>query len=462
MADDDFEMTDFPDSSTQNLRNMEESPIVADEGETILALYGEQYPEDTARFLKTPIGKIIIGIIASERAAKAELELQAQEQHMEEDQEKDSWLGWLFAALLHRQAAHAAHTNEAWQQQITDTLHHNRDSIAHEFMDVNSDDDYSTMIESLEDVLNKRTEEKAADHQQIDDKYQAMEDNLSTLDTMHDRDPSATVIETELQAKTAHISSLATRVSGLLNDGKENEAKEVLKEIQGLNIQAAGLQDMLDVKTGNKQLYDANANPVKSFGAASSIIDSDKKLLEKDGNLYLLPKNAELTAENKVEAHQAFVDSKNAQMLKQVVADNKKLEHNEVQQKPHYQQREKEIDLLHNQINQIKATQASALADTNVDRAEHLLKSAPLGSAKTAETSLPRIRDQFHSLMKNPTKQNIDKFKVILEQNFPDNGSRRLQSLLRPGMTQAQMQDPLNEFNALMSEKENPAGPKFK
>lgn len=112
----------------------------------------------------------------------------------------------------------------------------------------------------------------------------------------------------------AEIKLLGVKIQEQMQKGNQQEAKQLMHQLDCRNIEALNMKVMLDVYRSDKSYYDAEGSKVPSYKKASYVV-SNLQSLYKDGGgkFYLLEpgqKFNEMSAEEKVAAHNRFEQAK--------------------------------------------------------------------------------------------------------------------------------------------------------
>ncbi|CAM4487527.1 MAG: hypothetical protein LEGION0403_FIIPPAGN_00383 [Legionella sp.] len=135
----------------------------------------------------------------------------------------------------------------------------------------------------------------AAFHEQIENYEQLSNEEL---------DAQMGEMEAELHSLTDVI------FKTLENDepGSEEKARELLDQQVALNLDIAQLKDIRAKRDKQKSFYDANGVNVPSAKEAAFIVSNDKKVVNKNGQMYLVKKEAKIEDMTKEQLAQASSD----------------------------------------------------------------------------------------------------------------------------------------------------------
>ncbi|KTD66252.1 hypothetical protein [Legionella spiritensis] len=281
--------------------------------------------------------------------------------------------------------------------------------------------------------FNKNMEALEEHRQQIEQRYEDYNDNLKQADDFIDtlptdnKDDAIQKIEDKIKELEANNDKDAQRIYGLVDEGKENEARDELQKLNAKNLQVGTLKDMLSVVKGEKSLYTAegekidlnDTNVVDAFKESGFIVPDGQKIVtetnEETGEkeFFLLGEDDELTDENKESAKDAF-DRKKPELssVKSLVGDMK----------------DKELTSIRDEISKL---QTSANESAPVAKSEQTAAPAPAApskkSGKEADTDGPPktgedeekkeedLYDKFMALIKTIERIADEQFDKLLD-----------------------------------------------
>lgn len=140
----------------------------------------------------------------------------------------------------------------------------------------------------------------AAFHEQIES-YELLSDE--ELDTQMNE------IEEELHRQTEVILDILDSNE----PGSEDKARELLDQQVALNLDLAQLKDIRSQRAQQKSFYDANGVEVPSAKEATFIVNNDKKVINKDGQYYLVKKEDKVEDMTKEQLAKASSDFQKAE-----------------------------------------------------------------------------------------------------------------------------------------------------
>ncbi|MDX1836669.1 hypothetical protein DIZ81_00380 [Legionella taurinensis] len=175
-------------------------------------------------------------------------------------------------------------------------------------------------------------------------------------------------IEDKIKALSDKLESQLDDMQQLIESGKDDEARKILLEHNGLHLQIAGLKDMVGVLKGEKVLYKDDGQVAKSFDEAAFVLPLDKKVVKQNDKYYLIGAKQDLSTMEEHDLLQAQKDFERARPeisnLKLLVKHNHGLENERLQQ---VQDKSKslhnDIMTLRNQLTQIQAARSEVVAE---------------------------------------------------------------------------------------------------
>ncbi|MDR3501517.1 MAG: hypothetical protein P4L79_02945 [Legionella sp.] len=227
----------------------------------------------------------------------------------------------------------------------------------------------------------------AAFHEQIESYEQLSDEDLNT---------QMSQIEAELHRQTEVI--LDTLDSG--EPGSEEKARELLDQQVALNLDLAQLKDIRSKRDKQKTFYDADGVEVPSAKEAAFIIGNDKKVVNKDGQYYLVKKEDNINEMTKEQLAQASSDFQKAEheisTVSKAVTKTLKMEkafHNLDQRiddvSAKTQEKRDEKMNLENKIVLLQSVKASFLQQNPGLEQEAAPKPTPTLSGKAQSVSMP-------------------------------------------------------------------------
>ncbi|KTD48840.1 Dot/Icm system substrate protein LidA [Legionella rubrilucens] len=175
-------------------------------------------------------------------------------------------------------------------------------------------------------------------------------------------------IEDKIKALSDKLESQLDDIQQLIESGKDEEARKILLEHNGLHLQIAGLKDMMGVLKGEKVLYKEDGQVAKSFDEAAFVLPMDKKVVKRDDKFYLIGAKQDLSTMDEHDVLQAQKDFERARPeisnLKLLVKHNHGLENERLQQvQDKSRSLHNDIMTLRNQLTQIQAARSEVVAE---------------------------------------------------------------------------------------------------
>ncbi|CEK11175.1 hypothetical protein [Legionella hackeliae] len=313
-------------------------------------------------------------------------------------------------------------------------------------------DQYELLLKAFEMSPEQRTQTLTTLQQQITwlqeqvalSKDEHLTQRLVTLQTTYSilekqtETPESTVghLENKLKGFKKTLKTQAAQIGRLIEAGKDDEARELLHEHNGLHVQYEGLKDMISVLKGEKKLWNLNGQPMSpftDFGESAFILSKDESIVFHNGKHYLLPKDQSpenfpfMSQEEQDKAQVRFERAKpSISSLKTLVHHNKGLEVGlQTQKRENITARseamQQEILLLSNQLTKLQAARADLEVLMNQLRKEapEMAKSltpvpTPQPSSKTSTNVVTQSYRHILLLMKsNPTQQSVSRLESI-------------------------------------------------
>jgi hypothetical protein len=431
--------------------------------------------------LHSPAGEATIAMIGKELAEMAALEDNIQQEVLSEQRLHKRLMAFLLLGLLHRREAHADQLNEEAEQIIHQhakteeqtALKRQQAAAAlhpHEFVERNIAA-YSKAANAMEAMLENRLHESKTLEQALaelelnmllagkkyahyDTHLQEIYQELAKL-TLEGPIPPTT-IQQRIHALSQQIDLDTDQVSGLLDAGNEDEARDLMEISNARNLQIATLRDMLSVINDQKLMYTPMGMVTKDFQEAAYILAKEHKLVHDNGKYYLLKHGqnfAELSPSERDNSEQAYLRLRPEIMgVKQLVAHNQGVEekaHNErkTSLSARSDMMQQEILLLANQLTLIQAARADAMgAISEASTTTPGIKLTPLPSAPspvphprasshvsdTPKYMANSYREILQLMRTNPTQRAIDWLKNSLA-TTPDPSIQTQLNKLMPG-----------------------------
>lgn len=299
-----------------------------------LSRFGLKNASDVIAFLKSPAGHSVFERIAEDLAFEAAIAEQERIKAQDKETRKRRLLAYMMYILAIKKARAKIIEHNQIMQQIDLQLKKdpNTESSLFEQSKIDILSAYDESIEELQEEL-KNTQHELIDidkqlqfheHQlqEISEKHHVYHESLDAMDneTLALEKTAEPIKHLEMQLKTLEqdIHKTMDEVSELIESNQEKQASSKLHRLNCLHFKSGQIQDMLDAKKGEKQLYDNQGNQVSDLSQATFVIPqkmaSQKQLLVHNGETYLLPQNTvfdNLSAEEKLQAKQDFEKLKN-------------------------------------------------------------------------------------------------------------------------------------------------------
>ncbi|QRN04266.1 hypothetical protein GH742_10470 [Legionella sp. MW5194] len=175
-------------------------------------------------------------------------------------------------------------------------------------------------------------------------------------------------IEGKINELSDKLESQLDDMQQLIESGKDDEARKILLEHNGLHLQIAGLKDMVGVLKGEKVLYKDDGQVAKSFDEAAFVLPLDKKVVKRDDKYYLIGAKQDLSTMEEHDLLQAQKDFERARPeisnLKLLIKHNHGLENERLQQaQDKSKSLHNDIMTLRNQLTQIQAARSEVVAE---------------------------------------------------------------------------------------------------
>lgn len=409
-----------------------------------LGRFGLKTPEDVKKFLHSPAGEAVIG----EMGAKLSLDKAIQEEQQLEQREHRLLMSKIQAILFLWYLESKAHASDKVKEAVikqnekaienakTHTPEKSNNVIQESIKSVdNTLSNYTTAMQSIqakETKLDKKMAKLENEGAHIEAKYDIYEANLDLFEQGLDANPelSKTEIETKLAELTAQMDEHSYEVDRLLSEDKEDEARALMHALNGLNLQAANLHDMLAMHNQEKHFADAEGNPVKSIKDAQFILNMDQKLVKDDaGELHLIKATDDNVNEvwdaikrDPIAKAAAHSDFQNLKQNPEAMSVKKVVQHNKVMENAVHSQQVAEVVklqgdnqaqklLVGNQISQLTADRGNLLKQANQSLAE-MDSTSPSISPKPTPSPTANVSASAKTSQATPT----DIFKSRLQE----------------------------------------------
>ncbi|QDP72878.1 hypothetical protein FOG18_10055 [Legionella israelensis] len=400
-----------------------------------LGRFGLRNAEDVIKFLNSPAGETVKAEIGAELALIAAIQEERRIEIQDEQLFHRRLLAFLLLSLLAYREAKAQAVNEEIMEQIDKRLHQTPHSEAKSSSAY--DQAVNDILEAYEAELKYLQEEQKLYEKDEEDLAKDLEEHqlqLSDLQTKHDiynqvlsdletefsqleadlaiaaplpltqeqdraKNEAITKLQGELDKIATEISKKTNQITTLIAEGKEKEVKTALHELDGLHFREAFLTDLLEVSQYKKHLFDANGELTNSLTKADFVLKRDKKIVEHEGQYYLINADQDIHALNEGEkdiAAKEYQKSKGADVsVKKMVIDNMEFEREHYDKKSDsLEERGKQINeyktLINNQLNQVQA--ALSIVRQRLENPESLMDSpSPALSRRPSVTPVPTV-----------------------------------------------------------------------
>lgn len=435
----------------------------------LLSQYGIKSAQDLISFIKSPAGKtveklkqeIMIDLLASIDNIR--------QQAIDSQTRRHRILAFLFLSMLYKKRAHAKKLNDFIRAQINEMLKENKkqaESTPVRSAEAQTYAAYGSSLEIISEILiNKLTESNNLVSQLhtleqqaelIRARYAAYASHIANLDQLYEQISlfsselkKIDLLETRLASVNALIEAKQQEIDDFIIANEDELAANCLHELNGLNSEAIGIQDLIDVVKQDKLLYNAEGELADSFKDADYILSKTQKIVKENNNYYLLDATQdlnEMSPTEKAEAAQRFDLAKpNISGLKTLVHQNEELEldfHSKKLDKAMQfsDDLQKEITTLTSQSELIRAEQTvqaaqastAALLQSPMATTDQIPTPRPISTGKAQNKPLSTTLDYRQTLdliAKNPTEKGIQQLLQLFVQ--PDGKtSKEMQSLI--------------------------------
>ncbi|MBA2709819.1 MAG: hypothetical protein H0U57_04400 [Tatlockia sp.] len=429
-----------------------------------LGQYGLKSARDVISFLKSPAGEKTKKLLSDLLVLLVALKELKAEQIMRESLLRQLLMTQirLVQIRLHKIAKKEARSklNAAYQQQIDKSLAYGAAMAAQQSSSstsVNPDyydnvlrdhiiASYSLATRAIENDLQETLEEAQlleseinlheAESAKILERYAILATHLQTLDehadfltTFENHSKRIEVTDAALSAIREQLRQFSETIQQHVENGEDLKAEQLLNHLDGLNVQAEGMNSILSVLNLQKKYYDAEGSTTDSFKKAAFVVDNQQQLFKDkvSGKLYLLSPGQNfdnMTADEKAKAQESYEASKpEIALIKTKINQYKATELGLFEEKKQSlitrsATLQKDILDLTNQLNQAKAAEAGALALILEPKMD--LSKVPTPKP-TMKSNQPQLKPQFSQtqsyrqilqLMRfNPTVEAINQFK---------------------------------------------------
>lgn len=303
---------------------------------------------------------------------------------------------------------------------------------------------YALETQIIESQLNKAVKEaeeleneivlQEEEYGHMVDRYSALDDHLSNLDSHYDEieaiaDPEekAKAAETVLKKIQGEMKQYNADILQHYSSGENAQAEVLLNQLDGLSVQAQGLDAMMSAINLQKKYYNFDGDETKSIKNADYIVDGQQQLYKdkETGKFYLLAAGqdfANMSVDEKANAQEKYESEKpNISAIKNTISQNKATEFNLHVEKinelvTRSKTLQKNIVDLRNQYNQTKAAEAAALSQLNQPEIDLSKIPTPRPTmkanqpeAKSQVSPTPNYKQDLQAMRFNPTQEKIDK-----------------------------------------------------
>jgi len=414
----------------------------------LLGRYGLQSPLAVIKFLESPTGTTIEALIHKQLVLLAGMRITQQQHYRDEQLRKHRFLALLFLAILYKKKAEAKKLRELHRQ--LEKLLTQSKTTTEQLTTLDSAETEEqalkqtyAMYDMSAQLIEMHLEEKIVESEKlerdilalekqgesIETRYyilnkglQTLENHADTIEHLSSDEEKITKIEQEIAAVNKQIDEKRATIDKLVASNQDDEAFDHLHELNGLNVQQAGLQDMLAVIKHEKAFYTAEGELVNSYNKADYILSYEQKIVKENGYYYLIPKAKQLSELDSQQKQQAQQKYEHAKPLKTLIENNKGVEtnfHNERSEEAYKRIsaiREEILDFA-NQLNHIQSVQASVAAKPQQsssqanqgDASQTLtlsLKPSPKAPSRSSEKTLTSSYRRVLELIKIEQKPN--------------------------------------------------------
>jgi len=454
-----------------------------------------------AAFLKSPAGLKTKALIHEQQVLLAELKKIRQHAMLDNLLRKMRIKAFLYLIAVYKRKARAKELNAAIQRQIDERLASSQKPTEVEAVQSFNPFDgtqfvlkqtyasYKLAAQVIESTLEEKLKEAQAleeelalleiEGEKIVERYQAFHERLIDLDAQYEqfveRNKEKTTAEKIADIKNMiatlneTIETKRAEIDRLVVANQDAEAMALLPELNSLNGQSAGMEDILSVLEGRKLFYNAAGQSVDSYKQADFILAKTQRLYvdKQSGVTYLLTASSDLDSEglakllnslspkDKLTAQHHYERAKpEISNLKALVASNKELElalHTEKKSKAlaHSEQLQQEILDLTNQaatiasmMEQLDQTlnQVNKQLGADIQLTTPKPKPTPGGTASVKKEAVSRTLVCKHLLeliKSNPTEAAINRFasSFVLPDGSPNKEAQDLvRNSIKPGM----------------------------
>ncbi|CAM2992084.1 hypothetical protein [Legionella worsleiensis] len=315
----------------------------------MLSRFGLKTPNDVKLFLRSPAGEALITEIQAELAKEKAIENKQQFDQQEKRLLMSRLKALMFLWYLEKKAHAADKIKDLVLQQNEKAIERaqstgapkQQTAVVHSIQQIdNAISDYAKVLNTLDTKgsdLDKQMERLNLEEAHLTVKYSTYEDNILAFENFLGSHHSLSDIEKRILELKQQMDAYVDEVNELLQTGKDDEARILLHVLTGLNAQAAGYHDMIDVLRNKKFFVNADGEAVTSVKDAELTLNISQKIVkDADGMLYLI-KSSDDWDQIKADPHakanarkgyEALKQDPQAMSVKKVVQHNKVLELN--------------------------------------------------------------------------------------------------------------------------------------
>jgi len=387
-----------------------------------LSRFGLKNANDVIYFLNSHAGKEVRAEIGAELALISAIEEERRIELQDKNLFRRRLLAFLIFSLIAYRKAHARDQMNAVQEQINKKIHNNSNkkktskttSYNQAKLDILAG--YEAEIEILaheREIVQRESQElqkeienhkkKLADleykHSIYDNVLDELHMNMDYLENKLAINAPAPLTKEQYLEKEKAMKELEAQISGLLNEigkkvekvshfltkGEHEKAQKTTYKLHGLNFKTEFLKDLMELALGNKHLFDANGEKTNSLSDAKFILKPEKKIVQHEGQLYLINDNEDihkLSLEQKKEAADRFKNSKpEVTCIHKMVQENKQIELQQHKQKvkileERHKQNTEHEKFINSQLKQLRKAKTTSedLLNNPADLMAHSLK----------------------------------------------------------------------------------------
>lgn len=290
----------------------------------LIGQFGLKDAASVIAFLKTSVGKSVLGIIENQLAEQALLEENVRDAQLASARKHLHRLLFLLLGLLYEEEAQAAQLKNTTQTEIDKKYQQMKTPAKSEVIDSLHETllHYDQSILALEVALDLKYKESemlkmeliqlAEAHADIQLRYSIYDQVLGNPEKMAQfSDPNiVTGLQDEIKQQ---IDSYAQIIAALELEERFDEAREKMHYSTALGLKSSLLEQLAAVHQQRVSLFNRQGQTVDNFDQAEFIVPKGKMLVLDAGNYYLFPQLHEfsqLSVEQKARAREEFVSAK--------------------------------------------------------------------------------------------------------------------------------------------------------